>query len=264
MLLRSRCLTKKEQIGRRSEVNARMPKRHFTCRQVTVWLVHGRRVSASTWAASAYAPATLFLASMQQNIKSSTPLYPWSIWFVNQICFSTGKARHWHSTCPAMTKQQPLFISRWLQEYESHVILFYDNANLIISIAIFQDNRLDGGSDPVFTKINSLIVHSDLLNSSFAMNKERSQWNKFDLVTFRIDFSPLRPLHFFRQFCLLSSDTKILPMGTALMERHISLGVAFTAMKHTFVVVAFSCSYYLQLLFLFIKDLFSCLHWHIS
>ena len=98
--------------------------RHFTCRQVTVWLVHGRRVSASTWAASAYTPATLFLASMQQNIKSSTPLYPWSIWFVNQICFSTGKARHWHSTCPAMTKQQPLFISRWLQEYESHVIFF--------------------------------------------------------------------------------------------------------------------------------------------
>ena len=94
---------KKEQIGRRSEVNARMPKRHFTCRQVTVWLVHGRRVSASTWAASAYAHATLFLASMQQNIKLSTPLYPWSIWFVNQICFSTGKARHWHSTCPAMT-----------------------------------------------------------------------------------------------------------------------------------------------------------------
>ena len=174
-----------------------MPKRHFTCRQVTVWLVHGRRVSASTWAASAYAPATLFLASMQQNIKSSTPLYPWSIWFVNQICFSTGKARQWHSTCPAMTKQQPLFISRWLQEYESHVILFYDNANLIISIAIFQDNRLGGGSDPVFTKINSLIVHSDLLNSSFAMNKERSQWNKFDLVTFRIDFSPLRPPSFF-------------------------------------------------------------------
>ncbi|RMX40020.1 hypothetical protein pdam_00018011, partial [Pocillopora damicornis] len=43
------------------------------------------------------------------------------------------------------------------------------------------DSRLGGGSDPVFTKINSLIVHSDLLNSSFVMNKERSQWNKFDL-----------------------------------------------------------------------------------
>ena len=52
-----------------------------------------------------------------------------------------------------------------------------------IPIAIFLDDGLGGGADPVSAKINSLIVHSDLLKSGFVLNEEKSQWEPMQIIT---------------------------------------------------------------------------------
>ena len=45
-----------------------------------------------------------------------------------------------------------------------------------IPITIFLDDGLGGGNDPVAARINSLVVHSDLLKSGFVPNEDMSQW----------------------------------------------------------------------------------------
>ena len=39
------------------------------------------------------------------------------------------------------------------------------------------------GADPVSAKINSLVVHSDLLKSGFVLNEEKSQWEPMQIIT---------------------------------------------------------------------------------
>ena len=51
-----------------------------------------------------------------------------------------------------------------------------------IPIAIFLDDGLGGGAHPVSAKVNSLVVHSDLLKSSFVLNEE-SQWVPIQIIT---------------------------------------------------------------------------------
>ncbi|XP_068675664.1 uncharacterized protein [Montipora foliosa] len=48
-----------------------------------------------------------------------------------------------------------------------------------IPIAIF----LGGGTDPASAKINSLVVHSDLLKSGFVPNEDKSQWEPIQIIT---------------------------------------------------------------------------------
>ena len=52
-----------------------------------------------------------------------------------------------------------------------------------IPIAIFLDDGLGGGTDPVSAKINSLVVHSDLLKSGFVPNEDKSQWEPIQIIT---------------------------------------------------------------------------------
>ena len=52
-----------------------------------------------------------------------------------------------------------------------------------IPIAIFLDDGLGGGSDPVSAKINSLAVHSDLLKSGLVPNEGKSQWEPIQIIT---------------------------------------------------------------------------------
>ena len=40
-----------------------------------------------------------------------------------------------------------------------------------------------GGTDPVSAKINSLVVHSDILNSGFVPNEDKSQWEPIQIIT---------------------------------------------------------------------------------
>ena len=42
---------------------------------------------------------------------------------------------------------------------------------------------LVGGTDPVSAKINSLVVHSDILNSGFVPNEDKSQWEPIQIIT---------------------------------------------------------------------------------
>ena len=52
-----------------------------------------------------------------------------------------------------------------------------------IPTAIFLDDGLGGGTDPVSAKINSLVVHSDLLKSGFVPNEDKSQWEPTQIIT---------------------------------------------------------------------------------
>ena len=52
-----------------------------------------------------------------------------------------------------------------------------------IPIAIFLDDGLGGGSDPVSARINSLAVHSDLLKSGLVPNEDKSQWEPIQIIT---------------------------------------------------------------------------------
>lgn len=52
-----------------------------------------------------------------------------------------------------------------------------------IPIAIFLDDSLGGGTDFVSTKVNSLVVHSDLLKSGFVPNEEKSLWEPVQIIT---------------------------------------------------------------------------------
>ena len=52
-----------------------------------------------------------------------------------------------------------------------------------IPIAIFLDDGLGGGADHVSAKINSLVVHSDLLKSGFVPNEVKSQWEPTQIIT---------------------------------------------------------------------------------
>ena len=52
-----------------------------------------------------------------------------------------------------------------------------------IPIAIFLDDGLGGGTDPVSAKINSLALHSDLLKSGFVPNEDKSQWEPIQIIT---------------------------------------------------------------------------------
>ena len=40
-----------------------------------------------------------------------------------------------------------------------------------------------GGTDPVSAKINSSVVHSDLLKSGFVPNEDKSQWEPIQIIT---------------------------------------------------------------------------------
>ena len=51
-----------------------------------------------------------------------------------------------------------------------------------IPIAIFLDDGLGGGTDPVSAKINSLIVHFDLLKAGFLPNEGKSQWEPIQII----------------------------------------------------------------------------------
>ena len=52
-----------------------------------------------------------------------------------------------------------------------------------IPIAIFLDDGLRGGTDHVSAKINSLVVHSDLLKSGFVPSEVKSQWEPIQIIT---------------------------------------------------------------------------------
>ena len=52
-----------------------------------------------------------------------------------------------------------------------------------IPIAIFLDDGLGGGADHVSAKINSLVVHSDLLKSGLVPNEVKSQWEPTQIIT---------------------------------------------------------------------------------
>ncbi|CAH3114955.1 unnamed protein product [Pocillopora meandrina] len=52
-----------------------------------------------------------------------------------------------------------------------------------IPIAIFLDDGLGGGTDFVSAKVNSLVVHSDLLKSGFVPNEEKSLWEPLLVIT---------------------------------------------------------------------------------
>ena len=52
-----------------------------------------------------------------------------------------------------------------------------------IPIAIFLDDGLGGGTDFVSAKVNSLVVHSDLLKSGFVPNEEKSLWEPVQVIT---------------------------------------------------------------------------------
>ena len=52
-----------------------------------------------------------------------------------------------------------------------------------IPIAIFLDDGLGGGTDFVSAKVNSLVVHSDLLKSGFVPNEEKSLWEPVQIIT---------------------------------------------------------------------------------
>ena len=52
-----------------------------------------------------------------------------------------------------------------------------------IPIAIFLDDGLGGGSDPVSAKIKGLAVHSDLLKSGLVPNEGKSQWEPIQIIT---------------------------------------------------------------------------------
>ena len=50
-------------------------------------------------------------------------------------------------------------------------------------MAIFLDDGLGGGTDFVSSKVNSLVVHSDLLRSGFVPNEEKSLWEPVQIIT---------------------------------------------------------------------------------
>lgn len=52
-----------------------------------------------------------------------------------------------------------------------------------IPIAHFLDDGLGGGTDFVSAKVNSLVVHSDLLKSGFVPNEEKSLWEPLLVIT---------------------------------------------------------------------------------
>ena len=52
-----------------------------------------------------------------------------------------------------------------------------------IPIAIFLDDGLGGGTDFVSAKVNSLMVHSDLLKSGFVLNEGKSLWEPVQIIT---------------------------------------------------------------------------------
>lgn len=52
-----------------------------------------------------------------------------------------------------------------------------------IPITIFLDDGLGGGTDFVSAKVNSLVVHSDLLKSGFVPNEEKSLWEPLQVIT---------------------------------------------------------------------------------
>ena len=52
-----------------------------------------------------------------------------------------------------------------------------------IPIAIFLDDGLGGGTDFVSAKVNSLVVHSDLLKSGFVPNEEKSLWEPVQVIS---------------------------------------------------------------------------------
>ena len=52
-----------------------------------------------------------------------------------------------------------------------------------IPVAIFLDDGLGGGTDFVSAKVNSLVVHSDLLKSGFVPNEEKSLWEPVQVIT---------------------------------------------------------------------------------
>ena len=52
-----------------------------------------------------------------------------------------------------------------------------------IPVAIFLDDGLGGGTDFVSAKVNSLVVHSDLLKSGFVPNEEKSLWEPLQVIT---------------------------------------------------------------------------------
>ena len=47
----------------------------------------------------------------------------------------------------------------------------------------FLDDGLGGGTDFVSTKVNSLVVHSDLIKSGFIPNEEKSLWEPLQVIT---------------------------------------------------------------------------------
>ena len=52
-----------------------------------------------------------------------------------------------------------------------------------IPIAIFLNDGLGGGADHISAKLNSLIVHSDLLKSGFVPNEDKSLWEPVQIIT---------------------------------------------------------------------------------
>ena len=52
-----------------------------------------------------------------------------------------------------------------------------------IPIAIFLDDGLGGGTDFVSAKVNSLVVHSELLKSGFVPNEEKSLCGLIQIIT---------------------------------------------------------------------------------
>ena len=52
-----------------------------------------------------------------------------------------------------------------------------------IPIAIFLDDGLGGGTDFFSAKVNSLVVHSDLLKSGFVPNEVKSLWEPVQVIT---------------------------------------------------------------------------------
>ena len=92
--------------------------------------------------------------------------------------FSTGNFRYFQfCVLPFGLSSAPFIFTKMLKPLQKSC------RSLSIPIAIFLDDGLGEGANHISAKLNSLIVHSDLLKSGFVPNEDKSLWEPVQIIT---------------------------------------------------------------------------------
>ena len=90
--------------------------------------------------------------------------------------FGTGNFRYFQfCLLPFALSSSPFIFSKMLKPLQKS----WRRRGIPISL----DDGLGGGADHVSAKLNSLIIHSDLLKSGFVPNEDKSLWEPVQIIT---------------------------------------------------------------------------------